>query len=176
MNASDWIALFAAAVALGSVALHLWLRRLDQQEAQHTSVMTALQGEKEAVGYEAYRIGAKGWPQRLDEREQLRDALCLAFIFEGSDRTRAMIYRALKEYPRPGHPELEETLTKLLAVFEEADDLGVDWDLHRGWKRLAMLGKMLGAAHVAETATRRLRASSSQDRRERRGTRPSAGC
>ena len=157
MEASDWIALFAAVVALASVALHLWLRRVDKEEGRHTSVMTALQGEKEAVGYEAYRIGEKGWPQRLEEREQLRDGLCLAFIFERSDRTRAMIYRALKRYPKAQHPELEATLTKLLAVFEDAQKLGFDWDLHRGWDRLAMLGKMLNVPHVAEMATQRLK-------------------
>jgi hypothetical protein len=153
MKASDWIALAAVVIALSSAVLHLVLRRADRQESRHTNVITALQGDKEAVGYEAYRIGEEGWPEPSDEREQVRDALCLALVFESSDRTRAMIHSALRSYPRDRHEELGQTLLKILAVFDDAQALGPDWDLRRGWRRLVMLGTMLDIPEVVQAAT-----------------------
>jgi hypothetical protein len=156
MRPSDWIALLAVLVALSSLALNLLLRRADKREAQHTSVITALQGDKAAVGYEAYRIGRDGWPPSSSEREQRREALCLAFIFERSDRTSAMVYSAMRRYPDAHRAELEKTLHHLYVSFEEAQELDVDFDLRRGWERLAMLARMLKVPHIAEAAMRRL--------------------
>ncbi|MGR6320752.1 hypothetical protein Q2K19_22035 [Micromonospora soli] len=164
MKPSDWIALLAAVIALSSLAVHMLLRRADKREAKHTSIITALQGDKAAVGYEAYRIGRDGWPPNPPERAQRREALCLAFIFERSDRTSAMVHSAMRRYPDAHHAELEKTLHHLYVIFEEAQELDVDFDLHRGWQRLAMLARMLKVPHIAEAATQRLSAWPSQRR------------
>lgn len=156
MEPSDWISIAATVIAGGSVALHLILRRADKREARHTSVITALQGEKEAVGYEAYRLSESGWPGGLEERKQLLDALCLAFIFERSDRTRALIYRALQNSPAGERTQIENALNKFVAVFADAEGNEVDWDLHRAWNRLAMLGRLLDFDHLADRATQHL--------------------
>lgn len=158
MEASDWIALAAAVIALAALVL----RFVDKRESRHASVMTALQGDKEAVGYEAYRLGEEGWPKPGKRRSDLRDALYLAFVFESSDRTRALIHRALKSYPPDDRAELVETLKKLTATFKEAQALGSDWRLYRGWKRLRMLAMMLDVPELADEATRQLAASNAE--------------
>ena len=75
-----------------------------------------------------------------------------------------MIYRALRKYPPAERADLDNTLTNLLTIFDEAQNaapkeaqsLGAAWDLRRGWERLAMLGKMLNIPHITQTATQRL--------------------
>jgi len=107
MEASDWIAIAAVLVAIVlPLTLRFYdqrnaqqIRRNDQEHARRTNMVRALQGEKESVGYEAYRIATEGWPSSASERAEIRDALCLAAIFEGSGRTQAMVYRALKRHP-----------------------------------------------------------------------------
>jgi hypothetical protein len=152
MTSSDWISLFAALIALSSIAVHLLLRASDKREARHTSVITALQGDKEAVGYEAHRLAEIGWPIRPDEQRQVLDALCLAFIFERSDRTRALIYKALKAAPPSGAAQIDRVLQTLVSVFADAEAHGVDWRLHRAWRRLEMLGTLFDAPAIADAA------------------------
>ena len=159
MQTADWISLAAAAAAAFSIVLHLVLRNRDLRAARHQSVIAALQGAKEAVGYEAYRLVVSGWPKDAKERQQVCDALCLAFIFERSDRSRALIAGAVTKADHAERSAMSLALTRLLQVFEEAASLTstsgrAEWDLHRAWPKVAMLGRMLGANEVVVAAER----------------------
>jgi hypothetical protein len=99
-------------------------------------VIKALQGDKESVGYEAYRITIDGWPCRGKQRSPLRDALCLAGVFERSGRTQAMVYEALRRHPEDEKHRIEEVLRRIQTMF---DQFGEELDLVRGQKRLVGL-------------------------------------
>lgn len=156
MSASSWIALGALAVSLISIALSLWLRSRDQKKASHASLLAALQGSKEAVGYEAHRIRTDGWPKDPSERAQVREALCLAFIFERSDRSRALILDALKTASRADRQRLVTLLEDLISTFSELER-EPEWDLHRAWPKIAILGMALEAPAIRTSAKRALR-------------------
>jgi hypothetical protein len=137
MKLSDAAALAAVIISVFS----LILRQFDQRRSQQASVIKALQGEKESVGYEAYRITINGWPPREEQRSPLRDALCLAGVFERSDRTRAMIYAALRLHPKAEEHRIKEVLRRIQTMF---DQFGKQLDLKRGQDRLDGLCLALG--------------------------------
>ncbi len=161
MQTADWISLSAAAIALFSIALHLVLRELDRREARHQGVIAALQGEKEAVGYEAYRLVVSGWPEDPAERRQVCDALCLAFVFERSDRSRALIAGAVDKAAQDERSTVSQSLTQISHLFENVEAHNTEssrgeWDLHRAWPKIAILGRMLRADEVVTAAEKRL--------------------
>ncbi|MFE0252342.1 hypothetical protein [Streptomyces sp. NPDC059010] len=97
------------------------LREADQREARRESVVRALLGEKESVAYEAYSIIEHGWSTMDDEGNRDRlNALCLAAVFERSDRAKSLIFRALDNYPQKR--EIKEVIDKLMRVFDRYYD------------------------------------------------------
>jgi hypothetical protein len=155
MDTDNWTALGAFAVSLFSIALHLWLRWSDQKTARHASVISAQQGTKEAVGYEAHRIATDGWPKDRKERARIREALCLAFVFEPSDRSRALIYEAVKKADADDKSDLVRQLTSLISTFRNLER-DTEWDLHRAWPKIAILGTALGAPDITTSAKQAL--------------------
>ncbi|TCM42498.1 hypothetical protein [Kribbella sp. VKM Ac-2568] len=155
MDAEAWIALTAVLLSLFSIALHLVLRAHDRREERQTSVISALQGEREALSFEAHRITTRGWPKRSEERGQVRDALCLAFIFETSDRSRALVYEALKKASDEDRAELVLLLNRLIRIFRDLERQP-EWDLHRAWPKIAILGQALDDAAITEHARKYL--------------------
>jgi hypothetical protein len=93
----------------------------EKKQREHDALLNALQGEKEAVGFVAYQVkkvglkGLKGLPDELD-RSELIAPLCLAAVYEGSDRTRALVLSALEKSMKDGHDE------KIKHTFYEIDD------------------------------------------------------
>jgi hypothetical protein len=155
MDTSDKIASAAAALAFLTFTVTVFWRVRDKREARHASLMMALRGDKAAIGYEAHRLAEDGWPSRSKQRRELPDALCLAFVFERSDRARALVYEALESAPVTDAPAIVAVLRKLVLVFSAAEGHGADFDLERGWKRLATLGRLFKVPDVTSEAERR---------------------
>ena len=87
-------------------------------------------GNKESVGYIAYRIGEGDgkFPRRAKRRKEILMALCLAAIFEGSGRSRTLLYRALCK----GRRRYGDEVTGII------DDIESNFEAYAGspsWKR-----------------------------------------
>jgi len=96
MQAKDWIALAALGVSLISLTVTLY----ERVRSEHSSIVKALQGDKENIAFTALKISNKQWPGSPFADRYTDDviaALCLAWIMEGSDRARALVLTALKE-------------------------------------------------------------------------------
>ncbi len=138
-DTSNTIASVAVVISLGSFALtYLQVRR-----ARHNSMIRALQGDKEAVGFIAYKLskGKIKWLAR--RRSEVLEALCLATIFEGSDQSLALIYDALSSLKRECNEEINATIHTIENRFDNYRELV---DLDRGMRRLDLLKKALNTA------------------------------
>jgi hypothetical protein len=107
--------------------------------SQRTERLRFLLGEKETVAYEAERISRRG-RHRPTRKETIR-VLVLTALFEGSDRARLQVYRALTAL-RPRH---EEFIRKFRAkIVHDAEEFGGWLDLKEQRLDLTYLGKRLG--------------------------------
>ena len=106
MATSNFIAGIAALVALGS----FWISVRDRRRQQHEALLSALQGEKEAVAFVAFQLRNRNWGRWSNERKEILSALVVAWIFENSDRARAMVFSALSEVSRKYPGEVEEAV------------------------------------------------------------------
>lgn len=84
----------------GAGALGLGFGIYQHRQRHKQQLLTDLQGGKEAVAAAADQIRQRKHPHRLDRLTRRRQkvvlrALCLAAVFEGSGRSRALIYAAL---------------------------------------------------------------------------------
>lgn len=133
---SDTIATVAAIVAVVSLLISLY----QYWNLRHESRIKALQGDKESVGYEAYRLSQGQLPRSKKRRNELINSLCLAAVFEASGRSRTMVYRALSrildEYP-------EEVIATILEIEKNFNDYEHLTDLSRGRERLTSLRNAL---------------------------------
>ena len=136
MDTSDWIALGALTVALFSALFSFIQWRRTSQEA----LVKALQGDKAAIAFAADWVANNGLPRKRAYRSQLLNALCLAAVFESSDRARAWVYGALRRYRDEYHWELEEKLNAIEETFGGSEDI---LDLKRGVNRLTQLREAL---------------------------------
>src|SRR5687768_8987396 len=91
METSDYIAAAAALLSLAALLFTWYAHR----NTQHTELLKALQGERESIAFAAYSIGRGRAPRSRKRRQDLIRSLCLAALFESSDRSRALIYEAL---------------------------------------------------------------------------------
>jgi hypothetical protein len=137
METSDIIATIAAVISLGSL-LFSWLV---YRQTQHADVLRALQGEKEAVGYMAFSLGEGRLPWTRQRRRDILKSLCLAAVFEGSDRSRALVYEALRRHAGRHRSEVDDIVSSVESRFNEVQDLV---DLERGKRRLQALRAALG--------------------------------
>lgn len=136
---SDYIAAIAAIISLAAL-LFTWFA---YRAAQHSETLKALQGERESIAFAAYTIGRGRVPKSQSQRQDLIRSLCLAAMFESSDRSRALIYEALIKLSAQRADEIwpiVDDLERLLARIGTAADL----DVKRGTARLLQLRRALG--------------------------------
>lgn len=157
MSTSDIIAGLAALIALVTLGIHIVNRRSDARTAAATArsarradLVRALQGDMASVGYEAYRVGTDGWPKSPAESRALCDALCLSAVFEKSDRSRALIYRALRKIPAAHMDDLGSTIGELKRIFDPVESANNGLDVERGQRRLRALAVNVGMGNVLD--------------------------
>jgi hypothetical protein len=139
MDTSDIVATGAAIISLGSL-LFSWLV---YRQTQHAEMLRALQGEKEAVGYMAFSLSEGRLPRSPRRRREILKSLCLAAVFEGSDRSRVLVYEALRRHARHDDDEVKEIVDSIESRFADMSELA---DLNRGQRRLAALKAALAKA------------------------------
>lgn len=132
--AEVWVPLISAIISLVSVSIAfftLYYARQDREEMQNaanldalrrqqTDLLSAFQGEKDSVGFMAAQLA--GNPELVDEsnRTRLILALCLAFVYKSSSRTRALVLAALKKLSSSS--SLQEEIERILNNLEEDFD------------------------------------------------------
>ena len=77
-DTSDLIAAVAVVIALFSFVFSL----IQYLRARHEEIIRALQGNKESVGYIAYRLSEGKLPMLARRRKEIIMSLCLAAIFK----------------------------------------------------------------------------------------------
>jgi hypothetical protein len=122
-----------AAVAVLALAISLW----QWFSSRRTERVRLLLGEKETVGYEATRVAHR---KRLRIPDDEIRALVLAAVFEGSDRARLQVYRALDTL----RPKYGNQITSFRAEILQSKRLyGQRLDLNYLDKRLDQLDAAL---------------------------------
>ena len=128
----DWLRLLIVPIAIAGGTLWFNQRQEDRQQeqkeiedeqAKHNETVKALQYEKESVAYIAVLVREQGLPNEKAARAELLMALYLAMVFQRADRSRALVYSALrdscqKEYRK----EVMETLKRLIDDFTRYKD------------------------------------------------------
>lgn len=129
---SDLTAAAAVVIALASFAFSL----VQHLRAKHEALVKALQGNKESVGFIAFKLSNENFPWRARPRKDILTALCLAAIFEDSGRSRTLIYKALKKAMEAHGNEVTAIINDIEKhVFESVDES----KLEKGRKRLKQL-------------------------------------
>lgn len=136
---SDTIATLAAFISLVSFAFSYYQYR----RAKHDEMIRALQGEKEAVAYIAYQLSQGKLPKNTKLRAEILMSLCLAAVFERSDRSRTLIYAALKNLQEL---HSDEVVAKIAYIESNFNQFRGIVDLDRGLRRLRSLKQALGIA------------------------------
>lgn len=95
MQPDEWRAILSGAAVVISIVSVLFTLR-EKRRQKHATLISALQGEKEAVAFIAFQLRNHSWGGRRSDRLELLSALVVAWIFEKSDRARAMVHSALK--------------------------------------------------------------------------------
>jgi hypothetical protein len=116
------------------------VRKAEQAEEEsreariREAIQNAVQGEKETVAYVAYKVEKEGLKNVLQEtaakdrmrRGEMLESLCLSYLFEASDRTRAMILAALERslknedlHREENKKVIEETLCRLYEAISD---------------------------------------------------------
>jgi hypothetical protein len=116
MEFKDYASIIA--VVLSVVAFVLSLRR--ERRASQESIIKALQGDKEAVMYVAYKATGTKWRNRLQNetfREDVVTAMGLAWVADSSDRPRALIYAALRHIATDHKDSVRRVLKTLITEF-----------------------------------------------------------
>ena len=134
----DIIAAVAVSIALVSFAFSL----IQFLRAKHEEKIRALQGNKESVGYIAYKLSKGKLPILPKRRKDILMSLCLAAIFEGSGRSRTLIYSALKKAMEKHSDEVKVMIADIEKHFKEYIEIGIT-NLKKGQKRLKNLEKAL---------------------------------
>ena len=153
LELKDWVAVLALIISILSY-LNTWQ---EKERSRKEAVVKSLQGEKETVAHMAYKISNKEWPASpadADARDEVMASLCFAWIFESSNRARALVLAALKEMNKDHHDKIETVLESIdlqfsdyarLVSAEESDkESGDRKAVARGRKRLEQLRIELG--------------------------------
>ena len=138
-DTSDYIAAVAAVISLVALLFTSYAYRV----AQHTEMLKALQGERESIAFAAYSIGRGRAPRSKKRRQDLIRSLCLAALFESSDRSRALIYEALVKLAEKHDDEIRPIVDDLERLLNRIGT-EAELDVRRGEDRLAQLRKALG--------------------------------
>ena len=128
------------AVLISIVSLVVTLREKRREKRQ--SVVKALQGERESVAFVAYRLYQKPELLHGSTADETIAALCLAWMFESSDRARAIVLAALRAL-QPGHAARIKSVREHLRGIASAYSAIPDTDIRKGRDRLKQLGEAL---------------------------------
>jgi hypothetical protein len=135
-----------AIVATVISVIAVWYSHRQSRAAEHNEVLKALQGEKEAIGYIAFQIAEGGveLPKDAKRRKEVITGLCLAPVFEGSDRSRVLVFAALRRICE--HEAYQQEVEKAVRTIEERFNSKAfeHLDLKHGRARLADLMRSLG--------------------------------
>ena len=99
------------------------LAKIEEEQAKHNEMVNALRGEPESVAYVAVQVREQGLPDdnkedNKERRAQLLMALYLAMLFQHRDRTRSLVFSALRDScHREYRPEVMAALRRLLDDF-----------------------------------------------------------
>jgi hypothetical protein len=130
----------ALAVLLSIVSLVITLREKRREKRQ--SLVKALQGERESVAFVAYRLYQNPKLPRGSTADEIIAALCLAWMFESSDRARAIVLAALRAL-QPRHAKRIQSVREHLGGIADAYAGIPDTDIRRGYERLEQLDHAL---------------------------------
>jgi hypothetical protein len=86
--------LATVAAVLISVASFI-IARLAGSRSKKAEEVRNLLGDKESVAFGALKLLRDGFPENPRDRKLVIAALMQACVFEGSDRARALLYRAI---------------------------------------------------------------------------------
>jgi hypothetical protein len=153
----DWVAVLALIISVLSY-LNTWQ---EKERSRKEAVVKSLLGEKETVAHMAYKISNKEWPASpadADARDEVIASLCFAWIFESSNRARALVLAALKEMNEGYHDQIGSLLERIALQFSdyarlvspEESDMQSDESraVARGRKRLVQLRNELGMKNL----------------------------
>ena len=129
---SDTIAAVAVVIATLSFAFSF----IQYLRAKHEDIIRALQGNKETVGYIAFKLSEGEFPRRAKRRKEILMSLCLAAIYESSGRSRTLLYRALKKSMERYSSEVAAIIADIEKHFEVYVEVS---KLEKATKRLQQL-------------------------------------
>jgi len=139
-----------AAVSI-SVASFIIARLADSRSKKAEEVRNLL-GDKESVAFGALKLLRDGFPKNSRDRKLVIAALMQACVFEGSNRARALLYRAIEQNLSKYHPEFASALRVVEATFISMDHYGFtqdELDLSRGKRRIRAVRKVLQSQPTA---------------------------
>jgi hypothetical protein len=103
-------AIAAVAVVISSTSLVITRRE------QRRSIVKALQGERESIALIAYRLYQEPESLHQDVANETVNALCMAWLFESSDRARAMVLAALRALKPRHEKRIQAVRTSLQGI------------------------------------------------------------
>lgn len=141
---AETIAVITTVIALLSLAFSI----IQYLRARHENVIRALQGNKETVGYIAFRLseGNRRLLRNPRRRREILMALCLAAVFEKSGRSRTLIYRALEKAKKTYEDEVIGLVDEIETHFDDYEKIS---KLEKGRKRLGQLRQALSIERAA---------------------------
>jgi hypothetical protein len=160
--ADVYVPLATAAISLVAIVtalVTLSLSRRDRREAQRAlaadasrreeeALLAGLHGDKEAVGFLALQLSREPHLVTDANRTRLCCALCLAFVFESSSRTRALVLSALQKIATAfdGRRAIDAILDEMRDDFRGYEvELG-EIDLQQYIRRITKLRQALNRA------------------------------
>lgn len=157
MSSADRVSVVISSLALLVSVLTFAWARLQERAAAQAAVIKALQGEKETIAYVAYKVCDGAWRKQLsrgDFRKDLIAALCLAFLLEGADRAKALVFSALVELKRLNYGStIEASLIKLHQQITSYRSKFKPTDFDKRVKALEELMRQLGVQFQAVITT-----------------------
>jgi hypothetical protein len=100
MEIKDVIGIVISSVALTVSLISFFVTFREKRRAKQDALVKALQGEKESLAYVAFQLARGAITVDPVFRDELLASLCLAAMFESSDRCRALVYEAIRECSR----------------------------------------------------------------------------
>lgn len=114
--------------------------------AKKAEAITHLLGEKETVAFAALKLLRDGLPKQKTDRRLVLAALMQASVFEGSDRSRALLYRVVEGNRVKYRDEILAALQSIKDTFTSMDRFQFrpeELDLERGRRRVAAVEKVI---------------------------------
>ena len=136
------IAAISSALAIASFVI----ARRTSVRAKKAESIKQLLGEKEAAAFAALKLLQDGLPVDTHERQTVLLALMQACVFEGSDRTRALLYRVIDVNRAKYGQECKQALEVIQETFTEMDRFQFtkeQLDLDRGRRRIAVAERVV---------------------------------